>query len=291
MKHFLFFLSLFIVFSCAEKYDGFVKKPSGLFFKLETIEEEGRRIEKGNYLQFRYSFTDFSGKELDASRILLKVNEVYESGGLLELLSLVNEKEVATGVFPVSKLRQELDGAFKLGLVHDTSMLYTQVQIYSIYTEEEFVSAKKKFTNWINQVETKDFDVLREEIAMDEFEQNNGIRTEKSVTGLRYMFIRKGSGEESGFGKRVELKYTGKFLSGEEFNSTNNLENKTQDFYLGQEMQVIRGIEEALLFMREGDAVLLIIPSWMAFGVKGSSTGIVPARTPVVYELELNKVN
>jgi FKBP-type peptidyl-prolyl cis-trans isomerase len=56
-------------------------------------------------------------------------------------------------------------------------------------------------------------------------------------------------------------------------------------------MQVIKGVEEALSFMREGDIVLLLIPSWLGFGIDGSSTGIVPPRTPIVYELELKKVN
>lgn len=126
---------------------------------------------------------------------------------------------------------------------------------------------------------------------MDDFEKENGLSTEQSFTGIRYLFLRKGEGESSGYGKRVELKYTGRFLNGEEFNTTDLLENKSQDFYVGQEMQVIKGIEEALLFMREGDVILLILPSWMGFGTNGSSTGIVPAKTPVVYELELNKVN
>jgi peptidylprolyl isomerase len=103
--------------------------------------------------------------------------------------------------------------------------------------------------------------------------------------------MRRGAGEKSGYGKRVELKYRGRFFSGEEFNSTERLKNGVQDFYLGQEMQVIKGVEEALSFMSEGDKILLLIPSWLGFGVDGSSTGIVPPRTPIVYELELKKVN
>ena len=210
---------------------------------------------------------------------------------MLETLSLINEKEVASAIFPLSKLREELEGAFSFNGFPDSTVLHVQVQIDSIYTKDEFENAQKKFKNWINEVETKDFDVLKEEQLMDDFEQENHLSTEQSLTGIRYLFLRRGKGEASGYGKRVELKYTGRFLNGEEFNTTDLLENKSQDFYVGQEMQVIKGIEEALLFMREGDAVLLILPSWMGFGTNGSSTGIVPAKTPVVYELELNKVN
>lgn len=278
-------------FSCSNNFEGYSEKPSGLLFKLQTIEDGQKRIQKNNFLQFKYSFKDYSGRLFGESRILLKVNDVYESGGLVETLSLVNEKEKASAIFPLSKLKQELDGAFAFNGVHDTTLLYTDVLIDSIYTEDEFKQAKQEFVKWVSHSETKDFDVLKEEIGMDDFEEENHISTDKTVTGLRYFFIRRGKGEECSYGKRVELKYTGRFLNGEEFNSTDNLPNQTQDFYIGQEMQVIKGIEEALLFMREGDAVLLLIPSWVGFGQKGSSTGIVPPKTPIVYELELNKVN
>ena len=283
--------ALFMVVACNQKHDGYAEKESGLLFKLESISDFEKRIKPNDYLQFKYSFKDYLGKELNRSRILLKVNDVYNSGGLLETLSLINEKEVASAIFPLSKLREELEGAFSFNGFPDSTVLHVQVQIDSIYTKDEFENAQKKFKNWINEVETKDFDVLKEEQLMDDFEQENHLSTEQTINGIRYLFLRKGKGEASGYGKRVELKYTGRFLNGEEFNTTDLLENKSQDFYVGQEMQVIKGIEEALLFMREGDAVLLILPSWMGFGTNGSSTGIVPAKTPVVYELELNKVN
>lgn len=283
--------SVLLLVACGPKFDGYSEKPSGLFFKLETLEDGGKRIQKNNYLQFKYSFKNHKGEELDASRILLKVNDVYASGGLLEALSLVNEKEVASAIFPVSKLRDELDGAFTLGVLNDTALLFAQIQIDSVYTEKEFLSAREKFVEWVNVADTKDFDVLREEVAIDDFERENGFKTIKTITGLRYFFIRRGQGEEAGYGKRVALKYTGRFLNGEIFNSTDGLEDGTQSFYIGQELQVIKGIEEALLFMREGDAIILFVPSWIGFGVDGSSTGIVPPHTPVMFEVELNKVN
>ena len=280
-----------VLTACDHPFKGYSKQSSGLFFKLETIEEGKKRIQKNNYLQFKYSLKNFKGEEVDASRILLKVNDVYESGGLLEALSLINEKEIASAIFPVSKLKEELDGILAIRGMPDTALLFAQIQIDSIYDIEEFLAARKKFVEWINRTETKDFDVLREEMAMDEFQSQHNILVEETITGLRYCFLHRGKGEEAGFGKRVELQYTGRFLSGEEFNSTSQLKNGVQEFYLGNELQVIKGIEEALSMMREGDRVLLLIPSWLGFGVQGSSTGVVPPRTPIVYELSLKKVN
>ena len=39
--------------------------------------------------------------------------------------------------------------------------------------------------------------------------------------------------------------------------------------------------------MREGELSLFILPSAIAFGATGSSTGIVPPYTPVIFEIEL----
>jgi FKBP-type peptidyl-prolyl cis-trans isomerase len=54
-------------------------------------------------------------------------------------------------------------------------------------------------------------------------------------------------------------------------------------------MQVIGGLEEAIGRMREGEKALIILPSELAWGEKGSSTGIIPPFTSVIYELELLK--
>ena len=285
----LIFVLTFI--SCSNKFKGYSEKSSGLFFKLETIEDVEKRIQKNNYLQFKYSFKDYSGSLIDESRILLKVNDVFPTGGIVEALSLMNEKEKASAIFPMAKLREELDGSFAHNHLHDSVLLYAQLKIDSIYSEDEFLLAKQKFISWLNEVETSDFDVIKEENLMNAFEESQKISMERTATGLRYIFLNKGGGEGSSYGKRVEVKYTGKFLDGNKFNSTEVLPNQYQDFYLGQEMQVIKGIEEALLFMKEGDVALLLIPSWIGFGKNGSSTGIVPPMTPTVYEVELNKVN
>lgn len=288
----LLFLTVFqIAIGCQSKYDGYQELESGLFFKVETISDEEKRIQKNNFLQFKYVFKSPAGDTIDASRILLKVNEVYKSGGLLEALSMINEKERGSAIFPLSKLNDDLEGAFNFDGFDQEMLVHAEFQIDSIFTEQEFTDAKKHFLNWISTTSSKSFDTMQEEAEMDDYESAKGLKTEKSVTGLRYTCIKNGTGEPSGFGKRVKIKYEGKFLNGELFNSTKALDEGVQDFYLGQEMQVIKGIEEALTYMREGDKFVLLIPSWLAFGNKGSSTGVVPGLTPVLYELELISVN
>ena len=42
--------------------------------------------------------------------------------------------------------------------------------------------------------------------------------------------------------------------------------------------------------MKEGDKTKIIIPSQLAFGEYGSSTGLIPPFTTVIYNLEIIKV-
>ena len=260
--------SLFLLIGCTNPFPGYDKQESGLYFKLITIADSTKRISEDDYIQFKYSFSDYTNTELAGSRILLKVNEVTQKGGLLEALTLINEKEIGEFIFPLHKLKSDLDGPFLLQGFSDTTKLFVRLQIDSIYSKEGFETAQDKFVQWVNQVDTVSFDVQKEELLLDQFERENNVKTKKTATGLRYSVIKKGEGEKAGYGKRVELSYNGKFLNGEEFNSTQRLENGVQEFYIGQELQVLKGIEEALLFMKKGDVVLLLLPSWIAFGEK-----------------------
>lgn len=57
-------------------------------------------------------------------------------------------------------------------------------------------------------------------------------------------------------------------------------------FRLGDPGQVIKGIEIALHVLPHGGRGRFIFPSALAFGAEGSSSGIVPPYTPVLYEIE-----
>jgi len=59
------------------------------------------------------------------------------------------------------------------------------------------------------------------------------------------------------------------------------------EFELGKPDQVIEGFMIGLKQMKVGGQASFVIPSQKAFGEEGSSTGIVPPYTTVVYDVEL----
>jgi FKBP-type peptidyl-prolyl cis-trans isomerase FkpA len=120
------------------------------------------------------------------------------------------------------------------------------------------------------------------------FIEQQKIDVEPTESGMYFISVRPGTGKAVEIGDVVTVQYEGRFLNGRFFDST--IKSKQPfEFVYGSEMQVIPGIEYAIGRMREGEKALVILPSELAWGEKGSSTGIVPPFTSVVYEIELLK--
>ncbi|UOQ75887.1 FKBP-type peptidyl-prolyl cis-trans isomerase [Hymenobacter sp. 5516J-16] len=92
-------------------------------------------------------------------------------------------------------------------------------------------------------------------------------------------------------GNKVTTKYTGKFIGadndGQVFDASSN--NRTAcgcfGFVNGQAGGVITGWNTATLQMRKGDRKLLLIPSYLAYGVNGS--GAIFPNTPLLFDMEI----
>jgi len=114
----------------------------------------------------------------------------------------------------------------------------------------------------------------------DEYIAENNIYTEPTASGLYYIEILEGTGEMPVPGEVVEVEYTGTFLNGEEFDSGKF------SFTIGI-MQVIKGWDEGIAYMKVGGKAKLIIPSNLGYGIQGSNSGLIPPYTTLLFEVEL----
>ncbi|MEE8290494.1 MAG: peptidylprolyl isomerase [Candidatus Tectomicrobia bacterium] len=105
-----------------------------------------------------------------------------------------------------------------------------------------------------------------------------------TASGLRYIVLTKGSGPKPTKGTRIQVHYTGKLLDGKVFDSSVR-RGKPFAFNVGAG-RVIKGWDEALLDMRKGGKRLLIIPSHLAYGDRGSPP-IIPPKATLIFEVEL----
>ncbi len=105
-------------------------------------------------------------------------------------------------------------------------------------------------------------------------------------TGLRYLIYKNGQGIKAISGDVVKINYKVNLINGVDCYSSKDdgpLEFATD------KADVINGLEEAILLMREGDKAKVIIPSHLAYGLLGYEKKV-PKRATLIYDIEVLKV-
>jgi FKBP-type peptidyl-prolyl cis-trans isomerase FkpA len=115
----------------------------------------------------------------------------------------------------------------------------------------------------------------------------NDIDTEPTASGLYYVELIAGTGEQPMTGDTVEVYYEGFFLTGSVF--VTNMEADPHRIAIGS-YSVIAGMEEGITYMREGGRAMLIMPSSLAYGSVGNYYLGIPGYTPLGFDIILDKV-
>jgi FKBP-type peptidyl-prolyl cis-trans isomerase len=105
-----------------------------------------------------------------------------------------------------------------------------------------------------------------------------------TTSGLRYMDLRLGSGDEAQSGKIVEVQYVGWLADGTRVDSSRG-RDRPFTFRLGAG-DAIKGWDEGLAGMKVGGKRRLVIPPDLGFGKQGVG-GVVPPGSVLYYEFEL----
>lgn len=118
-------------------------------------------------------------------------------------------------------------------------------------------------------------------------EKKEGDQEEKVIetkSGLKYVDLKKGLGEQVDDGDYVTVHYVGWFASdGKQFDSSRD-RKEPFSFTVGKG-EVIRGWEEGVLGMQPGAKRKLMVPWILAYGERGNQG--VPPRADLVFEVEL----
>jgi len=259
------------------KWDGFSLTSSGLYYKLHTLGEGEKKAESKNQVFAEITVLN-NNKEIVfrngmAQGAVLKVELGSTSNGSLsEAISLLHSGDSASFIFPNS-----IDIAtISNGKIKEWKDSYVMgIKLNRI--------VDKNKTNTSIEVQEKDLDELK---ILRAYLLENDINPTRHIQGVYLKVIKKGNGVKAQSGQNLWINYKGNFLDGKEFDNTKKL-GQLLDFQLGKPDQVIRAFEIALHHIDVGGKIQVICSSEFAFGEKGSSTGIVPPYTPVVYEIEL----
>lgn len=144
--------------------------------------------------------------------------------------------------------------------------------------EETFQSLMKKQREKVEKKEEEAHQIMEKEIKE---RWPNAVTTE---SGLRYVVLEEGSGENPSRGTEVTAHYTGYLMDGTKFDSSVD-RGKPFVFPVGMG-RVIKGWDEAFLDMKAGEKRTLIIPYELGYGERGYPP-VIPPKATLIFDVEL----
>lgn len=251
---------------------------SGLYY-LETETGSGLSVEADDFLVIRYTGRLLAGLIFSSTDSAVAAqNNFYNPGilygpfkfeyqrvsmlGIREGLSFMKEGGKATLIIP-SNLAY---GSTTVGVIPAFSTLIYEIELLSV----------------IKDPEAHEADRLNQYIA------DNDILVLPTASGLYYIELEEGTGLAPLTGQTCVTTFTGSLLDGRVFADVT--ESNPYSFNFGV-TPVIEGFEEGVSYMKAGGKAIFIIPFDLGYGKSGSSDGIIPPYSTIMYEVELKQVN
>ncbi len=267
-------------------YKGYNSEEGSIYYKYADIGATTGKILPGEIMEISINYSRVNNSVFWDSRNLgypgtvllsynfLVNNNIYGKmllkGNIGDSMNFIIRRDV---LFPDSKSPRYFDA---------DSIVKVNVRIGAILDSKEVEEKMKSY-------KPPEKDEIIEKAELARYLMLNNIPDSDNISDIYLVPMMKGSGIEAVEGSRVSIYYKGYFLNHKTFDSVPA--NNPMDFTLGDSGQIIKGLETGIKKMRQGDIAKIIIPSHSAFGEKGSSTGIVPPYTTVIYEVTMVKVN
>lgn len=284
----LFLITFFtiIAFSCKQKseYPGYKKLENGNYYKLLKIGESETKCNYGDFVTADIIYKTIDDSIFFSGRRKFQIGKPKYPGSIDECITLLGKEDSASFIISAFDFFTNSLGTSTPGFLKQSGKMKFETEIIDIQTIDQYNREKEAFLKW-----TEDFGEY-EKIILKQYLYNSRLSLKPTANGLYSLVLKKGNDRKVNVGDTIVVHYEGRFLNGKFFDSTKK-RNEAFQFVYGQQWQVIKGMEEAIATMNEGERSLFIMPSEFAFGNSGSSTGIIPPFTSLIFEVELISIN
>ena len=270
--------------ACSEPYEGFSSFDEEGYYRLNAL-GDGPELKNVAYAEWSV-----------ALGLLREANKSYQSGfgvevsdqdywvkndGLRNALLHLRAGDSVSYLIPFSAIKEGVFDEFSNDgvKVNDTVMMNIELKV-------ELTMDSLAYANYLHELEIER--QARASFQLKTYLEEKGlIEKYNFYQGTYWRFLDSiPEGENIQYGEEIAVKLKGSFLDGKVFDSAKDSSEYIY-FPLGKAGQVVRGIELILPKMSIGERTEVICPSYLAFGNQGSTTGLVPGRTPVMFEVEL----
>jgi FKBP-type peptidyl-prolyl cis-trans isomerase FkpA len=296
MKNFLITiagLSAIFLASCGgpSPYPEYEEAENGTYFLLHTKGTGTTTVDTGGAVFVKIKFkTDKDSVFLDinqathAASYPMRIDKSEFKGDFLDMFMRLHAGDSASFFIRLDSLHKYYAEEFKfepkydsmeyLGFTVKVDSIYDRKKVQELRTAAE--AEQKKQQEMVMAMKAE------EPAAIAKYIAENKITAKPSATGVYYIEKTKGKGDMIKSGQTVSMLYTGKFLDGQVFDSSDKT-GQPMSFVVGQH-QVIPGMDEGLLMMRKGGKATLIIPSDQAYG---DGMGRMKPFATLVFEIEV----
>lgn len=203
---------------------------------------------------------------------------------------VVNGKEVIDSIANVEKGPQDKP---KTDIVLEKVSVFTKGDEYKNYDAAAIFNEGKGKIQENNKAAVAKIEADKkkkaEEFAANQQKLVDDLKAGMQVTpsGLYYKITKTTDGIAPQRGDEVAVHYAGKLVDGTEFDSSFK-RNQPIDIPIGVG-QVIKGWDEGIMLLKEGEAATLLIPSDLGYGSAGAG-GVIPPNAWLIFDVELVNV-
>ena len=180
------------------------------------------------------------------------------------------------------------------GMENDSVVLY-DIVVTKIVSEAEFTAeqeAKQAEAETMRSA-IRELEPERLAFAAQTVKDYNSGKLDGDIktteSGLKYVIHEQGDGAEAEAGKGVVVQYIGSLVSDGSVFDQSFGRGEGIPFQLGTG-RVIRGWDEGIDLLKEGDKATFFIPSEMGYGAQGTPDGSIPPNAELSFYVELEKV-
>lgn len=194
----------------------------------------------------------------------------------------------------IAKVEKDAQDRPKTDVVLEKVSVFTKGDAYKNYDAAKvFNEGKSKIQE--NNKAYLEKEAQERERKLKEFAENQKKAVEelskdmqKSDSGLFYKITKTNtSGKSPKAGDMVAVHYAGRLLDGTEFDNSFK-RGEPIEFPVGTG-RVIKGWDEGIMMLKEGEAATLLIPAEMAYGARGAG-GVIPPNAWLIFDVEVVRV-
>jgi len=239
------------------------ESPTGYRWKLLSFQDKSVAMDSAEHVFAEITILDQTRRET----LFYEFDRLFtvEDGSIFSYLT---NRNVGDGLELIAKKPDELNEGLAMG-----DSLFYRIRIDRMRTAEDLENER-----------------LSELMNLDSLVRTDSVRTLYTEwEGVYFRKLEEGDTTRVRRGKEIVIHYRGRKTDGTVFDDSRRMVAPLR-FVYGTEGQVLPGIAVALSRMRKGEIAEVILPSWMAFGSRGSADGRVRPYTTVIYRIEVLRV-